>query len=124
MNKHDKIFIGFLILVVIVLYIPSLIQMMINQTNEKMFVVYYRDQEVLRQKLSIDDTYIVDGVLGDVVIEVKDDKVRVEKENSPYHICSIQGWVDDASTPIICLPNEIVVKIIYDEEVELDTIIQ
>ncbi len=124
MNKYDKMFIGILILLVICLYIPSLVLKFNHATNNKMVVVYYRDEEIMRQKLSEDKTYVVDGALGDVVIEVKDDKVRVEKEDSPYHICSIQGWVEDGSTPIVCLPNEIVVRIIYDEDVEVDTVIQ
>lgn len=124
MNKYDKMFIALLLIVVFFLYVPSLLVKMMQPNSEKMVVVYYRDEEILREKISKNETYVVDGVLGDVVIEVKDQKVRVEKEESPYHICSIQGWVDDASTPIVCLPNEIVVRILYDEDVEVDTVIQ
>ena len=64
--------------------------------------------------------------MGEVQIEIKDDAVRVEKENSPYHLCSIQGWVSDTGRPIICLPNELVVQIEAKEATDngVDTVIQ
>jgi hypothetical protein len=54
---------------------------------------------------------VVDGALGDVFIEVEGGRFRVEKETSPYHLCSIQGWVQYANIPIVCLPNKIVIII-------------
>ena len=50
----------------------------------------------------------------------------MEKENSPYHLCSIQGWVKDTGRPIICLPNELVVQIEANKtgEDDVDTVIQ
>ena len=87
-------------------------------------VVSVREEEVLRVPLQEDGVYAVDGKLGEVEIEVKDGKVRVEKENSPYHYCSIQGYVSDPATPIICLPNEVVVQIEGGGEGAVDTQIQ
>lgn len=51
------------------------------------------------------------GTLGDVIIEVKDNKIRVQEETSPYNICSIQGWVEYARVPIVCLPNHVMILI-------------
>ncbi|MCX5775663.1 MAG: NusG domain II-containing protein [Firmicutes bacterium] len=48
---------------------------------------------------------------GDITVEITDGKVRVEKETSPLHYCSIQGWVGDAGMPIICAPNYFMVVI-------------
>ena len=59
-----------------------------------------------------------------MLVEVNEGRVRVEKETSPYHYCSIQGYVSDPSTPIICLPNEVVVTIEGSEEGAVDTQIQ
>ena len=125
MNKADKIFIGIVILVVCLLYIPSLWKAYQNQDKPKTAVVSFKDGVVLRADMNVDKTYVVQGSLGDVDIEVKDQRVRVEKENSPYHLCSIQGWVSDANTPIVCLPNNIVVVIETSEETDdVDTVIQ
>ena len=44
-----------------------------------------------------------------VIIEVKDNRIRVKKETSPLHICSKQGY--SKSVPIICLPNKIIIKL-------------
>jgi hypothetical protein len=54
--------------------------------------------------------------LGDITLEVIDGRVRVEKESSPLHYCSIQGWVKEPGMPIICAPNYFMV-VIEDTEV-------
>lgn len=126
MNKADKIFIGLVIIISCLLYVPLLWSAYQNQGNEKEVVVSYKDKVVLKESLKLDHVYEVKGSLGPVKVEVKDEKVRVEKETSPYHLCSIQGWVDDVNRPIVCLPNNIVVEIrsSANEEAEVDTVIQ
>lgn len=111
MNRYDKALIIFILISSVVLY-GSMEWFVRASTNDKVVaVVSYREEEVLRIDMSIDDTYVVEGTLGDVFIEVKDKALRVEKETSPYHICSIQGWVEFANVPIVCLPNHIVIMI-------------
>ena len=55
------------------------------------------------------------SLLGEMIIEIKDNKVRVKKEESPLHYCSMQGWVDSVAKPIVCLPNAVVVTIMGQE---------
>ena len=126
MNKADKIFIGLVVISAILLYIPLFIQDSQNKHKQKEVVVDYQNEEILRVDLNMDETYRVQATLGEVQIEVKDGAGRVEKENSPYHLCSIQGWVKDTGRPIICLPNELVVQIEANEtgEDDVDTVIQ
>ena len=116
MNKADKIFILLVVFIAFGLYLPSLWKQMLTQNSEKEVVVNYKDKEVLRKPLNEDATYEVEGTLGVVV--------RVEKETSPNHLCSIQGWVDDVNRPIVCLPNDIVVQIFSSEEGDVDVVIQ
>ena len=120
MNKADKIFIGIVLIVVCLLYIPSLWNAYQNKGKAKTAVVSYKNEEVLRIDMKVDKDYEVQGSLGPVHIEVK-------KENSPYHLCSIQGWVSDANMPIVCLPNNIVVVIETSDTSssdDVDTVIQ
>lgn len=126
MNKADKIFIGLVVISAILLYIPLFIQDSQNKHKQKEVVVDYQNEEILRVDLNKDETYQVQASLGEVQIEVKDGAVRVEKETSPYHLCSIQGWIKDTGRPIICLPNELVVQIEANEtgEDDVDTVIQ
>ena len=51
------------------------------------------------------------SLLGEMTIEIKDRRVRVEKEESPLHVCSKQGWVSIPNVPVTCAPNYVVVVI-------------
>lgn len=126
MNKADKIFIALIVFVACFLYIPSLWSTYRNQNKQKEVVVSYKDKEVLRADLAINHLYKVKGTLGEVDVEIKDKRVRVEKETSPNNLCSIQGWVKDANRPIVCLPNNIVVQIETNDmnENDVDVVIQ
>ena len=55
------------------------------------------------------------SLLGEMIIEIKDNKVRVKKEESPLHYCSMQGWVDSVAKPIVCLPNSVVITVMGQE---------
>ena len=105
MNKNDIKLIIFIIIigVVFILFIN------INKEEGNTIEVYYEDKLILSADLNVNDVYTVDGKLGDVVIEVKDRKVRVLKENSPRNICSREGYISDSTKPLICLPNKIII---------------
>ena len=114
MNKSDlKLIIVIIIIGVILLFILNL-----QSTQGDNVVVYYENDVVLNASLEINNTYTVSGYNGDVVIEVKDKKVRVNEENSPKHLCSKQGWISSSYESIICLPNKIVVKIEATSEID------
>jgi hypothetical protein len=105
MNKHDIR----LIIIVILLGISLMLFREITKKESNYAYVYYENKIIKEIDLRIDDTYNVTGYNGDIVIEVKDKKIRVKEENSPLHICSMQGWVSD-NTPIVCLPNKVIIK--------------
>jgi hypothetical protein len=111
MNKADKTFIAIVAVLSVLLYGSLQYVVRATTSNQKIAVVSYRDKEVLRIDMSRDDKYVVQGTLGEVFIEVKDNRIRVEKETSPLHICSIQGWIEYANVPITCLPNHVVIVI-------------
>ena len=111
MNRYDKALMIFLLASSLVMY--SAMEWFVRSTtsDQVVAVVYSYDKEILRIDLKVNKTYTVKGALGDVTIEVVGGKIRVEKETSPYHLCSIQGWVQYANIPIVCLPNHIVIII-------------
>lgn len=114
MNKSDVKLIVLLLIVIGVIFI------FIGVTKEdgSMAEVYYEDKKILTIDLNIDNEYIVDGELGDVVLEIKNRKIRVKEENSPKHICSKEGFIGDSSRTLICLPNKIIIKIVGDTELD------
>lgn len=107
MNRADKILIGCIMLISMVLIIPILYY----APEADSAVVKVKNEEVLRIDLKQDGEYEVQGTLGPVHIEVQDQAIRVSQENSPHHYCSKQGFVSDANVPIVCLPNETVITI-------------
>lgn len=121
MNRQDKIFIVFITISTLLLLIFSDRIFNISSQNAAA-VVYYKNQEVARYDLSKDQIQTHQGTLGDVVLEIKEQQVRVVTENSPLHICSIQGWVKNMYVPIVCLPNELVIQIEDDShEIQVET---
>lgn len=118
MKKADKILIVCIMFISIFLCFP----LFLSKNKSTYANVYVKEKNVLRIDLSKDKSYVVDGKLGKVHIEVKNRKVRVSQEKSPHHYCSKQGYVSDANVPIVCLPNETVVKI--EDDSSQDTVIQ
>ena len=68
--------------------------------------VYYHDELVLTFQPDENNTYFVEGDVGGLEIEVKDNSWHVMNEKCPDHLCSKMGWktVDDIE-PIVCMPN-------------------
>lgn len=112
MNKSD------IKLILIVLIFSFLLLMFINTEKSDYAFVYYDNKEILKIDLSINKDYSVKGFNGDVLIEVKDNKLRVVKEDSPLHICSKQGFMNKGQ--IVCLPNKIVITFNSND---LDTVV-
>ena len=87
--------------------------------DKKVANVYYNDNLIESISLSEDGIYTVDGYNGKVVMEVKDNKIRVIDETSKRNLCSKQGYGDI----IICLPNKIVIKV-ENSDNELDGVVK
>lgn len=117
MNKHDI----WLIVIILIISLLFIFIKRINYKDSNYAYVYYENKVIKKIDLNINDIYTVNGYNGSVVIEVKDKKIRVIEEESPLHICSKQGFISD-NTPIICLPNKIVIKI-ENKTSELDTVV-
>lgn len=114
MNRND------IRLVIILLCIVCLIFVFIyiNKKDGSVAEVYYEDELILSIDLNMDGEYVVEGELGDVVLEVNNNRIRVKSENSPKNICSKEGYISDSSRTLICLPNKIIVKIVGDSEID------
>lgn len=120
LNRYDQWLVVILVIGSTLLY--GSLSWLINATNagQRIAIVSYKDAEILRIDMSINNTYIVQGTLGEVVIEVQDQRIRVERETSPYNLCSIQGWVSSSMVPITCLPNHIIIVIVAPKEGDID----
>ena len=132
MRKSDYILV--ISIAVLSLFAYLLMRLFLNSTNadDGTAIVLYKENPILEIYLidgtyeildgesivsidDINDIFTVTGINGDVVIEYKDNRVRVIDEISPKHICQIQGWSSSPLTPITCLPNNVVIIIAADK---------
>ena len=45
------------------------------------------------------------------VVEVAPGRIRVASANCPDQVCVRQGWISDASVPIVCLPHQVIIQV-------------
>lgn len=109
MNKND------IKLIVIILIIVFLFFIFKSNESANYAYIYYESNLILKVDLNINDTYTVKGFNGDVIIEVNNNKIRVNEENSSYNLCSKQGYISKPGESIICLPNKIIIELINEE---------
>ena len=110
-----------LILIVMILLIVGIILIFNKKEIPNQAKVYYENDLILTIDLSQNKEYDVQGYNGNVHIVVLDNKIKVEEENSPKHLCSKQGFISSSNETIVCLPNKILIKIESDDS--LDTVI-
>ena len=116
MNKRDLIF-----LVIMIFFI--LIFLFFNKNEYASTAkVFYKNNIVLTINLDSDSIYEVDGELGKVIIEVNNKRIRVLSETSPNNICSKQGYISNSNQSLVCLPNNIVIKL--TDETEIDAVVR
>lgn len=119
MNKNDLR----LIIILCVISICCIFIFKIFSKKGGNALVYYDGDLIKTINLNVDSDYIVSGFNGDVLINVKDGKIKVLDENSPLHLCSKQGYVGSNYESIVCLPNKIVINI-SDDSIEYDAVVK
>ena len=124
-NKWDLFILSFaIIFIIFIVVISNIITGSVNGDN-KYVVISIDGKDKYKYKLNEDNTIELKKreyptLLGDMIIEIKDEKVRVKKEESPKNYCSKQGWVSSVATPIVCLPNAVVITIIGVNDSDMD----
>lgn len=131
--KLSKIDIFFIPVLIIFALIVSFCVYYIPKDSGKYVSVYIQAKLEYHMELEVDQTLVLipgdydkennqfPSLKGEMNIEIKDKKVRVEKEESPLHVCSKQGWISIPNMPITCAPNAVV--IIIESSLEDVTII-
>lgn len=80
----------------------------------------------------VDEPYSfpVTGENGTNLISVENGRIRVSEADCPDQVCVNQGWQSDGLTPIVCLPNKLVIRLEANEtasasdDLGLDGVIQ
>jgi len=116
-NNKDKV----LIISLLVISIISILVLNLNKKQGKLAYVYHDNKLLKKVDLNINKTYTFEGDKGEVIVTVKNKKIKVDKETSEYHFCSKMGYIGKPHETIICLPNKIVIEIGGNE---VDTVVR
>ena len=109
-NFHDVLF-SFLSLIFVGLIVFSSLLSTPKNDGEDFAVVYYNNEVVKRMPLNKDDDFIMYKVdypdlYGDeLIVSVRNNKVFISKEDSPFHYCSYLGEISNRGSSLICAPN-------------------
>jgi hypothetical protein len=68
-------------------------------------------EKVLTLDLSLEGIHEVLGAIGVTRIEVRDGKVRVLSSPCPRQVCRHGGWIGEPGTLLVCLPNEVLIRV-------------
>lgn len=109
-NLHD-IFASFISLGIVFIFIVISIISIPKSNSEDYAVIRYNNKIVKKMPLSIDDDFIMlkkdyPDLYGDeLIVTVKNQKVSITKEDSPFHYCSYLGEISNRGSSLICAPN-------------------
>lgn len=79
-----------------------------------MLVISAKGKDLLSKPLKEipDGTIPVEGVLGTTTVEIKQGTVHVLDSPCGNHICMHTGWISSPGQIIVCLPNQVVVRLV------------
>ena len=120
MNKSDFKLIVFLLFLILILTAFFFF----NKTDNNVAKIYYKNE--LKKEFDMNksgrEEYQFEATNGPLIVEYNNGKIRVKEETSRRNLCSIQGYISKSYQTIICLPNEVVIKI--EQKNNLDTIVK
>ncbi len=94
-----------------------------SSKNDREILIFHNDKQIDHFLLQNDQVLSLDPHGIHMVIEAKDNRVRVKTSDCPQQICVKKGWTEFSNDPIICIPNHIMV-IIEGGEAQIDAITQ
>lgn len=81
----------------------------------------------LTQSISLDlvtepYTFVIHGENGcKNEVEVRPGSIGIISASCPDKVCVNQGFVDNSLLPIVCLPNNVVIQVYEEDEIEFGT---
>jgi hypothetical protein len=77
----------------------------------------------LYQSLSLHENREISLLDGKMLLEIKNDKLRVKKSDCPRQVCVNIGWIQHMGEAIICVPFKASVEIRSAEAPALDAVV-
>ena len=109
--KHRHFILAFFSILLICVFITALL----NGTNDGQVAEIYVNGELLQQVdlNKVETPYEIPIEQNDKlnIVYVEDGQISVKSANCPDGICVNQGAISNSFYPIVCLPNNVVIKI-------------
>ncbi|MDO8886135.1 NusG domain II-containing protein [Candidatus Oleimmundimicrobium sp.] len=115
LTRYDKIFICILLFLALFAFVGGFSVFGSGKKGEEV-VILVSGHEVERCSINLENPkkIKVKGLIGESLIEVAEGKVRMVCSPCPNHNCMARGWINRSGDVIICVPNEVIIKIIGD----------
>lgn len=120
---HD-IYMSLISLVAVILLIVVSFIFTPKSSDTDYAIVRYNNEIIKKMPLNIDDNFIMykqdyPDLYGDeLIVSVRNKKVSITKEDSPFHYCSYLGEISNRGSSLICVPNCVRVTIESVEGIE------
>jgi hypothetical protein len=120
---HD-IYMSLVSLVAVILLIVVSFIFTPKSSDTDYAIVRYNNEIIKKMPLNIDDDFIMykqdyPDLYGDeLIVSVRNKKVSITKEDSPFHYCSYLGEISNRGSSLICVPNCVRVTIESVEGIE------
>lgn len=111
----DKI----LIAVLLVFTIGSFFAKNLLSSEGSVVIIELKDIPVYKGSLTEDRKITIKGAYGDVRLQIKSGRVAVVYAACPNKVCVRTGWRSLAGESIICVPNQVIVRILGEETTEV-----
>ena len=79
--------------------------------SDKTVIIYKSDAIILETPLDRDQMIDLESFGVSMIIEIKDQKVRVVSSSCPHQICVSKGFTGRVHDPVICVPNHVMIEI-------------
>ena len=109
LNKFDILYVLFIVFFSFFLIFFGIF--FVKKTGNRA-IVKYNNKEIMAIGLNKNQTITLKKKQYPLLL---DEKIAVTKEKSPYNYCSMAGFTNESTRPIICQPNKVVILI---EDVE------
>ena len=112
LTKHDKLLIYFLLLLGALTFLASTYwTSTLGKETKKVIVT---NGKATKEYSLANGQKKVFSVAG-CVVEITQTRVRVRASSCPKKICVAQGWIEEAGETIVCLPHQVMIKVVGDE---------
>lgn len=114
LTLYDKILIGFVIILSLILLLIPFYYFGSPAEGEELILKVQQGDELIKT-VAVADSYDepivfqIEGPIGIHTIEVNQGRVRVQEApaNDPLKICEKTGWIDREGPIIVCVPNSL-----------------